>query len=185
MNIKYKEIESMAMYINRVLESAKDLETASKEVPPDEISYQILEHLPKIYNNLVIQLYSLPHSEFTVEEERKLLLAEYDWQESKSIEVPRNRALLSVHRVIHVESPTTEGLQNESGPQNCSRARQKISRTPCQVHFAAAMMSENLDLTQQPLITFAKKGQFFRISKSSKVKLLPPKVLPRLLLLLT
>lgn len=114
-----------------------------------------------------------------MEEERKqLLLTEYDGQESKSIEVPRNRALLSVHWCHSCGKP--EHLKND-----CRMSPQKNSRAPTQVHFAAAMMSENLDLTQQSLTTFVKKGQFSRISKSSKAKLLPPKVLPRLLLLLT
>lgn len=39
MNIQYNEMESMVTYISRVLESAKDLESAGKEIPPDEVIY--------------------------------------------------------------------------------------------------------------------------------------------------
>lgn len=96
MNIKCNEI--------RVLESAKGLESAGKEIPPDEVTYHILEHLPE---SLVIQLYHLPDTEFTVEEVRKQLLAEYDRQKSKPAGVIRNQALcIGTNRdcVIPVES---------------------------------------------------------------------------------
>lgn len=76
MNIKYNKRESMVTYINRVLEGAKDLESANKEIPPDQVTYQILEHLPESYESLVIQLYHLSDTQFTVEEVRKELLAE-------------------------------------------------------------------------------------------------------------
>lgn len=66
-----------------MLEARKDLEQVGKVVSIDEVPYQIIEHLPSSYKNLIIQLYRLADADFTVNRIRPFLLAKCDRQVNK------------------------------------------------------------------------------------------------------
>lgn len=78
MEMKFNPAETMSPYINRVLEAGKNLEQVGKVVSIDEVAYQITEHLPSSYENLIIQLYQLADANFTVNRIRPFLLAKCD-----------------------------------------------------------------------------------------------------------
>lgn len=162
MNTRYTPDEPMSSYLNRITLAAKELEQAGKKVEDDEVAFQILENLPDSYESLVAQLYRLTDAEFTVKGIRSHLLAEYDRQRNRSLQIsdnlPANQALVSTE-----DSRPKEYFNRDEGRRcyrcglkghlikNCrvkpkSKKRYHQSSKGRQAHFAAAMMSEHTSL---------------------------------------
>lgn len=172
MNIKFDSSKTMSDYISKILNAASELKNAGKEIADDEIAFQIMENLPESYEGLVVQLYRLQDSEFKVDAIRKQLLAEYDRQKCKPIATVSSQVMMSVKQegskqkvvdrrcfqcgqfghikrdcVFFNKSKNFKYRQNKSTFQSKNKLNSKPAcRDDKQVHFAAALMSENPDV---------------------------------------
>lgn len=66
--------ESMSIFLGRLMQTVRDLKNAEKDIPQDEIAYQMLARLPDEFDGTVRQLYQYKDSEFTRERENSLII---------------------------------------------------------------------------------------------------------------
>lgn len=76
-NLRMQDGESMSIFLGRLAQPVQDLRNAGKDVSSDEVAYQMLARLPEEFDGVVRQLYQYKDSEFTPDNVRAALLAEY------------------------------------------------------------------------------------------------------------
>ncbi|KAG8193880.1 hypothetical protein JTE90_011440 [Oedothorax gibbosus] len=102
-NLKKKPGQSMGIYLSHLQQVAKMLKNAGKEVPEDEIAYQMIANLPSEYDIAVQQIYQLKDSDFKPEIVRTAEEGRISSRHQEPVE-----ALLSKERRPNAKPPTKE-----------------------------------------------------------------------------